>query len=514
MQLQTILVRTSLLTAMAAACTADITSDPPDAPTLVPPAVNISQQKTEVVINTIVPSQMPTQSHDAQDITSTPNQIPYSPQILSIHYTHNGDTLPTLSRRYKVDAELMRRANLNLPEYDFLEKGTSITIPDIDLSDKPPPFLIIPDSELVYGPGQRDLDLRTTVEAHEQGWLAKTMAGQDNLMPGWEVVYNVAMTFSVNPRLLLSLLEYQTGLLTGGTNSNAIAEYPLNVQDWKYAKLTNQLVWAAENLNAGYYGWRQGHISELSLADGETFWLDPRLNAGTVAVYSFFSHLYSTALFETAISPNGFASTYENLFGNPFNYDIMIIEPGLRQPEIHLPFEPGVVWYFTGGPHNSWRDSAPWAALDFAPPLASPGCSESTDWVVAPSSGVITRIGPGLLAHTIGDSDTETTGWTLVYAHLRTDTFLRQVGQRVKAGERLGQPSCDGGLESTGTHLHIARKFNGEWMPAGGPLKFVLGGWETVGEHRAYHGKLVEQHSGNSITACACEKNNQISRPR
>ena len=147
MQLQTILVRTSLLTAMAAACTADITSDPPDAPTLVPPAVNISQQKTEVVINTIVPSQMPTQSHDAQDITSTPNQIPYNPQILSFHYTHNGDTLPTLSRRYKVDAELMRRANLNLPEYDFLEKGASITIPDNDLSDKPPPILIIPDSE-------------------------------------------------------------------------------------------------------------------------------------------------------------------------------------------------------------------------------------------------------------------------------------------------------------------------------------------------------------------------------
>ena len=365
-----ILVSTSLLTTMAVACTSDIQPDSPVTQTLLPPAVNITEQKTEPIISTLVPSQIPAQSSDTPDSAGTPTQIPYHPQILSMHYAQNGDTMSALSRRYQVDAELIRRANLNLPEYDFLAKGTPVTIPDIDLSETAPAFLIIPDSELVYGPGQRDLDLRKMVEAHKQGWLARIMAGNDNLMPGWEVVHNAAVAYSVNPRLLLALIEYQTGLLTGNTNSKDIAEYPLNVQQWKYAKLANQLVWAAEHLNAGYYGWRHGHLSELTLADGETILLDPRLNAGTVAIYSFFSHLYSAALFEKAISPKGFASTYEHLFGNPFDYEIMIIEPGLTQPELELPFEPGAVWYFTGGPHNGWRDSAPWAALDFAPPLA------------------------------------------------------------------------------------------------------------------------------------------------
>jgi murein DD-endopeptidase MepM/ murein hydrolase activator NlpD len=101
-----------------------------------------------------------------------------------------------------------------------------------------------------------------------------------------------------------------------------------------------------------------------------------------------------------------------------------------------------------------------------------------------------------------------------VYVHLHTDRFKLRVGQRVQVGERLGQPSCDGGLETTGTHLHLARKYNGEWMPAGGPPAYVLSDWEVLGEHRAYHGKLVERSSGRSLTACACVHNNQISRPR
>ena len=514
MRIQLIPFCSALLSAMVAACVPTGTADPAATPTLLPPVVNITAQSTAPALRTSESKSIQTQIPDTLTAATTPTVEPYHPQVLSTHYAHSGDTLAALARRYRINAELIVRANLDLPESGFLATGTPVTIPDIDMSESPPPFLIIPDSELVYGPGQRYMDLRVTVEAHEQGWLANIMVGNEKLIPGWEVVQEAATTYSVNPRLLLALIEYQSGLVTGDTNSEEIAKYPMNVQKWKYAKLPNQLVWAAEHLNAGYYGWRHGNFSELMLADGKTYQLDPRLNAGTVAVYSFFSPLYSAALFEEIISAGGFDATYQQLFGNQFDYEVAVIEPGITQPELELPFEPGVGWYFTGGPHNGWRDSAPWAAIDFAPPLATPGCSESTDWVTAPSNGIITRIGPGLLAQTVGEGDTELAGWTLVYAHLRTDTFMLRVGQRVQAGERLGRPSCDGGLEATGTHLHLARKYNGEWISAGGPLAFVLSGWETVSEHHAYQGKLVERSSGRGITACACENNNQISRPR
>ncbi len=35
------------------------------------------------------------------------------------------------------------------------------------------------------------------------------------------------------------------------------------------------------------------------------------------------------------------------------------------------------------------------------------------------------------------------------------------------------------GGEVTGTHVHIARKYNGEWILADGPLAFNLEGWIT-----------------------------------
>jgi hypothetical protein len=60
----------------------------------------------------------------------------------------------------------------------------------------------------------------------------------------------------------------------------------------------------------------------------------------------------------------------------------------------------------------------------------------------------------------------------------------------VARGDRLGHPSCEGGI-ATGTHVHIARKFNGEWIAAAGPVPFNLSGWIAVAGEAAYKGFLV-----------------------
>jgi hypothetical protein len=59
------------------------------------------------------------------------------------------------------------------------------------------------------------------------------------------------------------------------------------------------------------------------------------------------------------------------------------------------------------------------------------------------------------------------------------------------AGDRVGHPSCEGG-EATGTHLHFARKYNGEWVAAAGPLPFVLSGWTAHGGSVPYQGSLTK----------------------
>lgn len=75
------------------------------------------------------------------------------------------------------------------------------------------------------------------------------------------------------------------------------------------------------------------------------------------------------------------------------------------------------------------------------------------------------------------------------------------VGQWLDQGEHLGHPSCEGGV-STGTHFHFARKYNGEWILAGGPLPFDLDGWIAHAASADYKGTLTR---GNKIvTACTC----------
>ena len=64
--------------------------------------------------------------------------------------------------------------------------------------------------------------------------------------------------------------------------------------------------------------------------------------------------------------------------------------------------------------------------------------------------------------------------------------------------EFLNQYPCEGGV-STGTHTHIARKYNGEWMLADGPVPFTLSGWTVVAGDKPYLGKLVK--GNNVITA-------------
>ena len=87
------------------------------------------------------------------------------------------------------------------------------------------------------------------------------------------------------------------------------------------------------------------------------------------------------------------------------------------------------------------------------------------------------------------DSDGhEGTGWVLVYLHLSEPENI-STGSQVVVDERLGHPSCERG-NSTGTHVHVARKYNGEWMPAGEVVPFILSGWEVIPGDRSYQGEL------------------------
>lgn len=225
------------------------------------------------------------------------------------------------------------------------------------------------------------------------------------------------------------------------------------------------------------------------------------MNAGTVAIMVLFSRLHTWNEWLRIMDMNsGFPAFYQGMFGDPWaraNRIISFFPPSLIQPEMTLPFEPGVTWSFTGGPHSAWGTEGPQAALDFAPRNDKTGCSPTTAWIIAMAPGLVVRSDKGVVVIDMDGDGHEQTGWNIMYLHVASKDRV-PLNQWVNMGDHIGHASCEGGV-STGTHTHIARKYNGEWMLADGPIPFNLSGWTTVAGDKPYLGKLVK--GNNVITA-------------
>jgi LasA protease len=83
----------------------------------------------------------------------------------------------------------------------------------------------------------------------------------------------------------------------------------------------------------------------------------------------------------------------------------------------------------------------------------------------------------------------ERTGWVLFLFHMASNDRIT-AGTYVERGDPIGHPSCEGG-QATGTHVHVARRYSGEWIPAGGALPFVLDGWIAGYGNQPYQGTLT-----------------------
>jgi len=420
-----------------------------------------------------------------------------------LYYVQAADTLPVVAVRFGVSPDEITSPD-PLPEQDFLNPGQLLVIPR-RLANTTSSIHLIPDSEVVYSPSAVNFNVQDFVNqaggklSRQTEWLKST-----STVSGADVVLRVAIENSINPRLLLSLLEYQSHWVYSEPTNLKEGEYPLGLVNASEGGLYKQLVWAVNQLSIGYYAYREGRLTEIQFKDGLTARLAPDLNAGTVALQYFFAQLYSGQQWLDALDPvNGLPGLHERMFGNPWERARTVeplFPPGIVQPPFTLPFARNWVWSYTGGPHGAWEHDGAYAALDFAPGSTESGCVKSNAWVTASSSGLVVRSGYGVVVLDLDGDGYEQTGWVLLYLHL-SNTDRVKVGDWVDEGSALGHPSCEGGV-STGTHLHIARKYNGEWIPADGPLPFNLGGWVAHAGDVAYKGTLTR--AGETVNACPC----------
>jgi len=436
----------------------------------------------------------------------------YSPGELVEYTVQSGDTLANLSNRFNTTIEEILNENPVIPaDATTLPPSLPMQIPIYYEALWGSQFQILPNCTFVNGPAQIDFDIESFMES-QPGWFKyfEQFAAEEQ-RSGAEIITYISTSFSISPKLLLAILEYQLNALSDPIPPDDLLDgYPLGYRSSGYHGLYIQLVWAANILNQGYYGWQGNHLDTLEFMDRTIEHPDPWQNSATVALQYYFSHLEPKAVYSHTIRADGFLKTYQELFGDPWVCEPHI--PGsLRQPQMTLPFKGGETWAFTGGPHTGWGQGDPWAALDFAPPSAVTGCEITSAWAAAVAPGIIARSEPGLVELDLDGDGDHRTGWVLLYLHLGTQNKI-PINTLVETGDNLGHPSCEGG-ESTGSHIHIARKYNGEWIPAADVIPFNLGGWIAHAGTREYQGTL-ELFSETVIANTDAEEKSLISFPR
>jgi LysM repeat protein len=454
------------------------------------------QQRTEIsgILN---PSGLETGEPTPTETLSTP--VPTAAMTSEeprldgyIYYlTQQGDTLSALAKRFNVPEEDIF-SPIPLNSEGLLPVGMPVQIPDRLEAHLPYVSPIFPDSEVIYGPSVGDFETITFIES-AGGFLASYAEEvKEQTLSGPEIVHWVALETSTNPRLLLAFLEYQSGWVFGFPPGAEDDPYPIGFGATLDTGLYKELMITARILAQGFYGWRDGSRIWLSFYGGETARLAPELNPGSTALMALFASIYPREVWEDHLfGEDSFLNFYREMFGD-YASRAAEVEPYLsdttQQPELALPFAPGEEWSFTGGPHITWQTGTPRGAVDFAPISGEGPCMTSAWWATAAAPGLIVRSERNVVAIDLDGDGDEGTGWVLIYMHIAEED-RPFVGLQVDRDDPIGHPSCEGG-NSTGTHVHFARKFNGEWIGVGDPLPMVLSGWQVFAGERRYEGYM------------------------
>ena len=352
----------------------------------------LEHKTTPVASNTF--SHSPTQAPAEIELTdqqeallSTPNPasiISTSKHLPTRYRAQSGDTLDSVAAHYGVQPDEIISPS-TLPKDGMLAQGHLLLLPPRQTLISSHHITIdgrklIPDSEVVNGPSAADFDVHEYLK-RAGGYLGKhrEYLGTTAWTSAADVITRIALENSINPRLLIALIEHECGCVLGDSTGMIGEGYVLGVEQFEHRWLYLQLGWAVNQLSIGYYGWRTGSLTEIPLPNGIIIRPTPDSNAGSVAVLYYFASLAAQKALQKvpvgqqsilgpipvddswiqAVDPQtGFPALYERMFGSAWER-AGTVEPlfpaGLEQPKMELPFEPGYVWSYTSGPHKAWQ---------------------------------------------------------------------------------------------------------------------------------------------------------------
>jgi LasA protease len=326
---------------------------------------------------------------------------------------------------------------------------------------------LLEDAEFVFGAAAWAFDSAGALERAGSPLAGATEPFRGRPAAAGEIVNRVALEHSLDPRTLVALLAMD-GVPAGSGIRTTVEQ-------------------AASWLDDGYYGLKYRGERQVRFAGGSSAPGPLEAGAAHFAVARYLALGTTPEAWRSRRA--AFAETYERLFGSSDVAVPATVPTGMAQPPLLLPWPEGETWHYTGGPHGGWGVATAWAAVDFAPPTLV-GCAAAPEWVVASAPGVVAHAADGLVLLDLDGDGNPGTGWVVAYLHIAAQDRVRP-GAALQAGDRIGHPSCEGG-RSSGAHVHLGRRLDGEWVPAtGGPAPLVLSDWTFGGGTVEYDGAMA-----------------------
>ncbi|MBE9474359.1 MAG: LysM peptidoglycan-binding domain-containing protein, partial [Chloroflexi bacterium] len=167
-----------------------------------------------------------------------------------------GDTLVAVAKRFAVDPDQISSSQ-PIPAEGLLLSGQELLIPN-QISESRYAEILLPDSEVINSPSARDFQIHEYI-SDANGYLStyEEMVN-GSWLSGADIVRKVAQENSINPRILLALLEFRSGWVFGQMEQGSKLDHPIGFFVPEYKGLYYELVLTATHLGVGYYGWRSG----------------------------------------------------------------------------------------------------------------------------------------------------------------------------------------------------------------------------------------------------------------
>jgi len=436
--------------------------------------------------------------------TIGPMAIPtFDGRPYTLHTVQAGHTMLYIADRYDITIdELVQLNNLSGPEA-IIQIDQSLRVPLSPDIPKAPVDVIWPDSEVVYSPAYVEFDVAHFID-EQNGYLdGYTEYVDGTTLTAAEVIERVAERFSVGPRVLLTVLEHYGSWVTNPNPTESQLIRPAGDYNPYSGNLYLMLGWTAKKINGGYYGYKRDGYWLFKLADYTLAITPDGLNAGTVGMQNLLALHSDTETWQEEIRAEGLMATYQTLFGDTADYAMegYVVPSNLTQPSMTLPWEKGEGFYFTSGPHIAYIEGSAWAAIDFGSPDVLGSCLYSDTPNTAVADGTILVARQGEVQQELDNDGHIQTGWVVQYLHMALDIDTPvEAGQAIKSGHIIGYASCEGG-EANASHLHISRRYNGEWIEAGGAVPFDLSGWVVQPTFIPYEGAMIK----GDVTKESCE---------